>query len=377
MKRITLIAILAVAPILALSPAIAGSAAVPPTVGTKPVLTATWPAAFTFTPRGDIFFANRLTGEIKVFNHRTAVTHTFFDVPGVTGDAGNERGLLGLAIDPGFPTRPYVFAYATRMVNGTARNQILRIRSSGGVGVSFHVIFTSSTPANTFHNGGHLLFGGGGNLYTLIGEAGDPANSQSLATPAGKILRMTTAGKAPGNNRWGGLIFVTGVRNSFGFTFNPATHKLWETENGPECNDEINQFSNGDNGGWGPHETCDGTIGGTNQDGVNPRLPVQYYESVIAPTGTVFCPASGCGLTAGTKGDLFFGTFDTQNIHEADPADIPGTDAIVLTWGTGILSMERNPATGALYFSDSGGIFKLVPGCSPSGSAACGQGVAP
>jgi hypothetical protein len=32
----------------------------------------------------------------------------------------------------------------------------------------------------------------------------------------------------------------------------------------------------------------------------------------------------------------------------------------VLTHDEGILSMERNPADGSLYFSDKTGIFKLV-----------------
>jgi hypothetical protein len=64
----------------------------------------------------------------------------------------------------------------------------------------------------------------------------------------------------------------------------------------------------------------------------------------------------------GTEGDLFFGSYNDSEIHEGDPADLPGTDTIALSWDSGILSMERNPATGSLYFSDQGGIFELVSG---------------
>jgi glucose/arabinose dehydrogenase len=363
MNRIARIAILALAPIMALEPAVPGHAAAPIILAQDVVTNVTVPAAFTFVPNGNIVFGNKLTGAIKIFNQRTRAIHTFFKVTHVVSDG--ERGLLGLAVDPHYPAKPFVYAYATRDVDGVPTNQILRIRSANQVGVSWRVIFTSKTPSSSNHNGGHILFGPDGMLYALIGEAGNPANSQSLSTPAGKILRMTPTGKVPGGNTWGGRIFVTGVRNSFGFTFDPANGDLWESENGPECNDEINQFSNGDNGGWGPNETCDGTIEGTNQDGANPVLPLLYYPSTIAPTGTVFCPASGCGLPAGTEGDLFFGSYNDSEIHEGDIADLPGTDTIALSWDSGILSMERNPATGSLYFSDQGGIFELVSGAAP------------
>ena len=49
-----------------------------------------------------------------------------------------------------------------------------------------------------------------------------------------------------------------GLRNSFGFTFDPETRNLWETENGPECNDELNRIVKGGNYAWGPNETCSG-----------------------------------------------------------------------------------------------------------------------
>jgi glucose/arabinose dehydrogenase len=367
MNRIARIAILALASILALAPAVPGHAGIPPIAAQSVVPNLTWPAAFTFTSRGNIFFGNRLTGAIKVFNQNTTKIHTFFKIPGVVSD--NEQGLLGIAVDPDYPSTPFVYAYATRLVNGVLHNQIVRIRALDQTGVSWRVIFTVKTVATAYHNGGRILFGPDGKLYAIVGDAHNSANSQTLSNNSGKILRMTSAGKVPGGNAWGGRIFTTGVRNSFGFTFDPATGDLWETENGPECNDEINQFSNGDNGGWGPNETCDGTVEGTNQDGANPVLPLQWYTPTIAPTGAVFCPASGCGLPAGTEGDLFFGSFNDSNIHEADPADVPGTDTIALSWSSGILSMERNPATGSLFFSDPGGIFELVTG---TGSASRG-----
>ena len=45
--------------------------------------------------------------------------------------------------------------------------------------------------------------------------------------------------------------FAYGVRNAFGLDFDPVTNKLWDTENGPSSNDEINLADPGFNrAGW-------------------------------------------------------------------------------------------------------------------------------
>ena len=43
-----------------------------------------------------------------------------------------ERGLLGIALHPSYPSKPYVYAYVTQNVNGSPTNQLLRITASGG-----------------------------------------------------------------------------------------------------------------------------------------------------------------------------------------------------------------------------------------------------
>ena len=45
-------------------------------------------------------------------------------------------------------------------------------------------------------------------------------------------------------------IFSYGRRNGFGLAFDPATGLLWESENGDDAMDEINQITAGANGGW-------------------------------------------------------------------------------------------------------------------------------
>ena len=50
-------------------------------------------------------------------------------------------------------------------------------------------------------------------------------------------------GKPVGNilgDKHRSLYYAYGIRNSFGFNWDPLTGKLWDTENGPHFGDEIN-----------------------------------------------------------------------------------------------------------------------------------------
>ena len=46
------------------------------------------------------------------------------------------------------------------------------------------------------------------------------------------------------------MYYAYGIRNSFGFDFDPVTGNIWDTENGSDENDEINLVLPGFNSGW-------------------------------------------------------------------------------------------------------------------------------
>jgi aldose sugar dehydrogenase len=334
-------------------------------IGAEPIVSdLSFPAAFTFAPDGRIFYGERFTGEIRIFDPDTGSDELFFTVKKL--ETSGERGLLGLALHPDYPDAPFVYAYATRNVRGTIRNQILRITGGGdGGGCCPRAIFSSDTASGSYHDGGRILFGTDGMLHAIVGEAHTPANAQNLSNNAGKILRMTPGGKVPPDNPIpGSLILAYGIRNSYGFTFDPLNGRLWETENGPACNDEVNLVRPGQNYGWGPSQTCSTpppAPENTNQDGPNPQLPEVFFTPTIAPTGAVFC--AGCGLS-GSEGALLFGAWNTGEVRRAilsgDRKDIASM-AVVYDHPAGVLSMERGPDD-ALYFSDSDQIFRLVDG---------------
>ncbi|MFB3739493.1 MAG: sorbosone dehydrogenase family protein [Candidatus Velamenicoccus archaeovorus] len=319
------------------------------------------PTAFTFGPGGTIWYVEKATGRIRVADPAGGTDRVFADVPGV--NAEGERGMLGIALHPRFPDRPFVYVYATRSVRGHLRNQIVRLTDREGSGANLRVIFSAPASPSPYHNGGRILFGPDGMLYAIVGDGHDAANAQDrTANDRGKLLRMTAGGRAPASNPFPrSRIWAYGIRNSFGFAFDPRSGRLWETENGPSCNDELNRIARGRNFGWGPSETCAGQAPrNTNRDGPRPVLPERWYTPTIAPTGIAFCER--CGLGAASDGTLFFGAYNTGAIRRVRLSrDRLGVvrQTVVYTHPRGIFSMEVGPDRG-VYFSDAQGIYELV-----------------
>jgi glucose/arabinose dehydrogenase len=111
------------------------------------------------------------------------------------------------------------------------------------------------------HNGGAVMIGPDNNVYLVIGDVDghqtQAQNQESGGEPDGTsgILRITQDGKPVGNSILGdsypvNLYYAYGIRNSFGFDFDPITGNIWDTENGPGYGDEINLVEPGFNSGW-------------------------------------------------------------------------------------------------------------------------------
>ncbi len=115
LKRVSTLALVAIC--LLPAPAPSSRAA----IGAQLVVATSWPAAFVFDPGGRIFYGNRFTGEIRIFNPATGGDTLFFTLPDVA--TVGEQGLLGLALHPSYPAKPHVFAYYTRTVDGVRRTR--------------------------------------------------------------------------------------------------------------------------------------------------------------------------------------------------------------------------------------------------------------
>jgi glucose/arabinose dehydrogenase/chitodextrinase len=327
-----------------------------------------WPIALAFSPDGRIFFAERLTGNIRIIESGILLATPFYTLSN-TATSG-ERGLLGLALDPGFPSTPYVYAYQTYndVANGTIYNRIVRILANGNAGVSHSVILRMpplSTATN--HNGGVIAFGPDGKLYAVVGENANPPLSQDPLSPMGKVLRMNPDGSAPTDNPfyglggWNPLVYTYGHRNMFGLAFRPTTGRAYVTENGPGCNDEVNVLTAGRNYGWGPTQTCatpPSPPGNTNQDGPSPVLPIWWWAGTICPTNAAIY--AGPAFPA-WQGDLFMGDCNFSHLHRlhlVPPGyDSVESDTILWTAPSAILDVETGP-DGAIWVTTPSAIYR-------------------
>jgi glucose/arabinose dehydrogenase len=318
------------------------------------------PVSFDFDPRGRIWFVDKEGGIVQVFDPRTEKSHRFYAVSDLVTDV--EQGLVGIALDPGFPQEPYVYLFATRLVRGSPKDQIIRVTAGTGGSRPAEVIYSSAASPLHQHSGGRLVFGPDGMLYVVVGDATDPADAQDLGSTRGKILRLTPEGEAAPGNPFGSRVWAYGIRNSFGLAFDPVTGNLWETENGPECNDELNRIVRGRNYGWGPSAACGSATApsDTNRDGLNPVMPMRWFTPTIAPTGAAFC--EDCGLGPHSVDALFFGSFNTGELWRAelsnDRTSVRRCE-VVATLGDLVLSLEVGP-DGAIYYSTYLGIRRLV-----------------
>lgn len=124
-------------------------------------------------------------------------------------------------------------------------------------------LMPAKSPIGAIHNhtGGKVVIGPDENVYVSVGDVGgrngqaqnnitgDPLDSSS------GILRVTQDGNPVGNGILGDtdvlrLYYAYGIRNSFGFDFDPVAGNVWITENGVDDNDEVNLVKPGFNSGW-------------------------------------------------------------------------------------------------------------------------------
>ncbi len=375
-KALLLIAILVIAAlfsiglVLLLRQSPTGPPGPNPSVQLSPYKTGlAWPIALAFASDGRVFYAERNTGNIRIIKDGAVLPTPFYTLTN-TNIVG-ERGLLGLALDPGFPATPYVYAYQTYddAANSSTYNRIVRIQASGDTGVS-HTVILRMPPLSgaSNHNGGVIAFGPDGKLYAVVGENANPSYSQSGMTPLGKVLRMNGDGSPPPDNpyygslSWDNLIYTYGHRNMFGIAFHPVSGDAYITENGPNCNDEVNLLIPAHNYGWGPNATCSTPPSpptNTNRDGPSPTMPLDWWTPTIAPTNAAFFTGL---LLPQSRNHLMFGAFNDHRLRELT-LNAAGTAVVnqsyLLTAPAAILDVEMG-RDGFLWVTTPDTIYRLV-----------------
>ncbi|MEO8853039.1 MAG: PQQ-dependent sugar dehydrogenase [Ginsengibacter sp.] len=259
------------------------------------------PWGITNLPDGRLLITEK-EGTMRIASQDGTLSEPITGFPEV--NSAGQGGLLGLTIDPDFTNNRMVYwVFSEKQPDGNltavAKGKLAPDeRTIQNVKVIYRATPASNSAA---HYGGRILFDKTGNIMISTGERSNletRPQAQYLNSSLGKIIRITTDGKAsPGNpfiNRGDARpeIYSYGHRNVQGLAFNPATGDLWESEFGPRGGDEINLIQPGKNYGWPiitySLEYTGKTIGDGIQQKEGMEQPVYYWDPVISPSGITF-----------------------------------------------------------------------------------------
>lgn len=209
----------------------------------------------------DRLFVVQQGGTIRIVqSNGTVVTTPFLDISSRVATDGSERGLLGLAFEPGSSTVFYV-NYTRKSSNPQLHGDtvIARYRVTGSDPniadpASEQIVLVVEQPESN-HNAGDLAFGPDGYLYIPLGDGGgggDPQdNAQDLNELLGKLLRLKVTGEQtytiPADNPYANdnnastkaEIWALGLRNPWRISFDRLTNDLYIGDVGQGAYEEI------------------------------------------------------------------------------------------------------------------------------------------
>lgn len=393
---------------------VAMGATLPPGFTETVLATLNRPTSLAFTPDGRMLITTH-SGLLRVYSNGQLLPSPALNLSlGGRICANSERGLLGIAIDPGFAVNSYIYLYYTFNKSGvcelnSARSPVNRISrfilgSGNSVNPASELVLVDNIPSpNGNHNAGDLHFGKDGFLYISTGEGGchyearTSCGTRNFASREqhslmGKILRITKTGGIPAANPFRGAdsercnvtgstdpgkvcqeIFALGLRNPFRTAFDPnaATTQFYINDVGGDAWEEINEGIAGADYGWNEREgPCRANqvtgCGATPPAGfTNPLFAYQHNEGCRSITGGVFVP-NGAWPTS-YNGAYLFADFACGKIFRLVPLAGGGFTATDF-----ITDLDFNPVSmvfgphlsgQALYYTsygDGGGVHRVT-----------------
>lgn len=309
-----------------------------------------FPVTLRFAPDGRLFYNELRTGQVRVVVSGVLQAQPFATLP---VEISGERGLLGLAFDPQFSSNRFVYVLHS---DPSGVQRVVRFTDDNGTGSNPTVII-DNLPSTTVHNGGNIGFGPDGFLYVTLGDSTNPANAQDMNSLSGKLLRYNSNGTVVATNPFGANnpAFNLGLRNSFDFTFHPQAGTVYASENGPDCDDEINRVVAGGNYGWRPNYPC----GDTSAQFI---APLVRFTPVIAPTGITFYTGTVFPQFTGSLFlvDLNEGRVRRFVVNESLQGQITSSEVVVNEGFGNLVDIIQGP-DGFIYFSSTTAIIRIVP----------------
>jgi len=362
-------------------------------------------------------------GTIKVFpidpNVLETNVNTFLDISDrVYYSSGQEIGLLGLAFHPEFSNNKYFYVYYSQSspVSGISVRMVLSrftvdSNNINSVDPNSEVVLFQfdKNQNNSNHNGGKIAFGPDGYLYISFGDGGggnDPqGNGQNINTVFGSICRIDVDldgnnpvetnpelpngnYEIPSDNPFYGIdgldeIYAYGLRNTWKFSFDNETGRIWGADVGQNAFEEINLIEKGNNYGWSRFEA--NSIANSNVV-INEltEFPVFFYDRSQGDQsitgGYVYRGSEIASLEPDINSKYIFGDYVSGRVWALDYNSTTGSASSEMLFDLNgqFISSFGLDNNGEIYFSDYGTnakIYKLVDGQTGStGTAVNGVG---
>jgi len=333
-------------------------------------------------------------GRIRIFKDGVENDQLFIDISNQVTCCG-ERGLLNIAFSPSFPANQQFYLSYTSLDGDLIVSRFNAAPDLETADPASEEVLLSIGQPHHAHNGGRMTFGPlDGYLYVGVGDGGSddlpPHESQYPDQLLGKILRIDVESSErpyaiPASNPFVNVegyrpeIWALGLRNPWGFAFDPETGDLFIPDTGHSRREEVSfmpvSSPGGDNYGW---PTIEGTrclkISGMPvpcQQAAIFTLPVAEYER-----------ARGCAVVGGIvyrgkelphlNGRFLFSDFcrgDIWSLHRPVPTGNLGLDGVnhegwraeLVFKAANIVSSIGTDEDGNLYFVayQPGAIFKI------------------
>lgn len=380
------------------------------------------PVGLAFAPDGRIFVWQK-DGIVRIIKNGALLPTPFIDLSDRV-NTYNDRGMLGLALDPNFAASGFVwllYAYEPGPLSNDSAprtGRLTRVRANPAdpdvaLPGSETVILGSLSAApctdypdgadcigsegNT-HSVGTVRFAPDGKLFVSIGDGASPVSgsfnpqamrAQNLNSYNGKILRLNPDGTAPPDNPFydgnpnsiRSKVYAYGLRNPYRFALHPVTGEPYIGDVGWSGWEEQNR-GRGANFGWPCYEgnepqpehqawvpQCQALPASAV---TKPLYTYDHLDGDAAAVGGAFYFATQ--FPAQYRGSYFFADYARQWIRRMSFND-DGSVAAVTDFATAagaVVALEAGP-DGALYYVDivSGEVRRIrYAGAVPTAAAA-------
>jgi glucose/arabinose dehydrogenase len=211
--------------------------------------------------------------------------------------ADGETGLMGLALDPDFPTNRRLYS-CQGVRNGSIAVVAWTVAEDWSAATRVDDPLVGDLPLNERsgrHGGCRLRFADDGQLLVGTGDTARGTVPQDPSSLGGKVLRadrMTGAVE----------VWTSGHRNVQGLAVRPGSGQVFSVEHGPDRDDEVNLLRDGGNYGWDPDGAgeYDESVPMTDPD-IPGAVPAAWSSGVptLATSGATFLEGAAWGAYEG------------------------------------------------------------------------------